>query len=172
MMHLGLNLTHSAMFSNGDYGNGQVQGPEHTLPSRTRDGATVDSSLYTQSFDALGPATTRLTAVRPIQNALSARGAFVVLIEGHQDECIKWNGYKHTIGGKYYPEKCYGRDRFCHPEGIFIPVAVDETMTLRVIDGFNRIGDWVNFGFVPNDLLNSVAWAYLESGLDSVTMYR
>jgi hypothetical protein len=161
-MHMGLNLTHSAIFSNGDYGNGQVKGPENTLPKWMWDGGMVDAAFYTQSFDSLAPAMTRLMAVRMLQSAFLARGGFVVFLEGHQDECAKWNGCKF---GRF-DEECYGKDRLCHPEGIFFPLLIGDDDEVRVIEGFDKVSEWGGFNFQPNDLVYSTAWTYLDKGYD------
>lgn len=163
MMQDSLNLTHNTIFSNGAYGDHGVQGPEHMLPNWMWNGAMIDPSAYAESIGLFAPAMTRLMAVRLLQVAFMARGGFVIFIEGHQDECPGWNGCKHSS----IEITCYGEDRFCHPEGIFIPLRVDEDGILVRLDGFDKVGDWGQFGFEPNSLLNSVAWTYLDQGLDS-----
>jgi hypothetical protein len=165
MMEDGLDITHSTIFSNGAYNDKQgVQGPEHMLPNWMHGGAMVDPEAYSELFDIYAPAMTRIMAVRMLEGAFMARGGFVIFIEGHQDECPGWNGCSHSS----IDLTCYGEDRFCHPEGIFIPLRVDEEGNVARLDGIDKVGDWDQFGFEKNSLLNSVAWSYLEQGLDSV----
>lgn len=165
MMHMGLNLSHSAIFSNGDVGNGQTNGPEHTLPHWMWDGAMVDSQSYTSSFGMLDQPMTRLMAARLLESALIARGAFVIFLEGHQGECAKWNGCKFS-GEHAKPKDCYGFNRYCHRDGIFIPLMIGDDGRVKTIEVLSRIDQWASFDFDQKDLLNSAAWTYQDYGLD------
>jgi len=154
MMHVGLNLTHSALFSNGDIGNGQTYGPEHQLPEWMWDGKMVDSKFSTQLFDTMAPAMTRLMGLRLAQSAFAARGGFFIYFNGTNPAKCKTLETKEA-----------DQDRICTDTAAVWPVMLTkDTHLITAIDGYADLKDWTGFNFETEDLTRSFIATYLAGG--------
>ncbi|KAL9111547.1 MAG: hypothetical protein Q9227_004035 [Pyrenula ochraceoflavens] len=151
-LHSALNQTHSALFSNGDTGDGNVQGPDKALPDWMKGGNMINPVDYTQSYANMEDTMTKLLAIRLLQSIAQGQNGFVVFIENVVKDCPKW--------------KTNSRDRYCgFSDGMYFLVGLDPNHNVIELKGFDKVDQWGGFNIQRDGLLHSVGWEYESNGL-------